>query len=217
MKIDPPVDAQKLLSEFFKRLEGDQASQILTSLEACMHGENVSLINIVPVPGKATWESRGPLTIVTLPGSEGLTGPELIARLDDQGKRLSDEAQLIMRSENFKPTHPGFVHKVVLLKANYWMENDKRTIQVVQAEGVLRKWSELHMEVMPMIRGCFSDRQLEKMGLRWIMGMHKPIVVKNRPRLLLVSRGLFGRYLGVHSAYPDSSCLSSGAFAWSIP
>ena len=171
------AEAHGTIKDINDKLAGEGASEYLEHLKAVGRGENPFPVNVVSVPGKATWESKGELIYITLPPSEGVTGPQWIERLENQDKQLSDDAKAVLNSKDFKPTAPGFVHRIVALKATFWKRDSDRTTKVIQAEGVLRKWLELHPEAVCIIRECFSDKQLEKMDIFWIAGIHKPIEV----------------------------------------
>jgi len=209
--------ARGTLSDINEKLAGEDASQYLEHLKAVGRGENPFPVNVVSVPGKATWESKGDLIYITLPPSEGVTGPQWIERLENQDEQLSDDVKATLNSKDFKPTAPGFVYRIVALKATFWKKDSGRTTKVIQAEGLFRKWLELHPEAVCIIRECFSDKQLEKMGIFWIAGIHKPIEVDGDPHFLSAFRHDGGGWLFAFWAFPDFHWGDAGAFAWSLP
>ena len=211
------ADARGVIDDINEKLASEGASEYLERLKAVGRGENPFPVNVVSVPGKAAWETRGDLIYITLPPSEGVTGPQWIEYFDEQDIKLSDDAKAVLQSEAFRPTAPGFVHRIVALRATFWKKDSERTTKAIQAEGLLRKWLELHPEAVCIIRKCFSDKQLEKMGLLWIVGIHKPIEVLGLPRFLGVNRNDVGGWLSAHWANPDDDWNDDGAFAWSLP
>ncbi|MEI7709750.1 MAG: hypothetical protein WCI76_03485 [bacterium] len=154
---------------------------------------------------------------ITLPPSEGITGPQWIDDLESLDCKLSDDAKTALRSPHFRPTVPGTVHKIVALRATFWKKDSERKTKAVQAEGAKRKWVETHPEAVCIFRKCFSDKQLEKMGLLWIVGIHKPIEVGGGPRFLSADRRVGGRWFDADYASPDDRWRDAGAFFWSLP
>lgn len=209
-------DARGTLSDIHEKLAGEDASQYLEYLKAVGRGENPFPVNVVSVPGTATWESKGDLIYITLPPSEGVTGPQWIQYFDEQDINLSDDAETLLQSKAFQPTALGFIHKIVALRATFWKKDSERTTKAIQSEGVLRKWLETHPEAVCILRKCFSDKQLEKLGLLWIVGIHKPIGFDGYLRFLFAVRSSDGRWLDADSANPDAEWGDLGAFFWSL-
>lgn len=210
-------DARGTLNDITEKLAGENASEYLERLRAVGRGENPFPVNVVSISGKATWESKGDLIYITLPPSEGVTGPQWIEYFSEQDINLSDDAKTLLQLKAFLPTVPGFVHKIVALRATFWKKNSERTTKAIQDEGVLRKWLETHPEAVCILRKCFSNKQLEKMGLWWIVGIHKPIVVYGDPRFLNADRHAYRWWLDTSCAHSDDEWNDSGAFFWSLP
>ena len=211
--------ADPTLRDLGVKLASENGSEHLEQLKAPLRGENLFPVNVVSVPGKVTWETKGDLIYITLPPSEGVTGLQWIEYFAENDTRLSDDAQTALRSPDFKPTVPDFVHKIVALRATFWKKDSERTTKAIQAEGVSRKWLETHAEAVCIFRKCFSNKQLEKMGLLWMVGIHKKIEVHGRPHFLGVGvgRGGVGGWLGTDYASPVNEWRGGGAFFWSLP
>jgi len=105
--------------------------------------------------------------------SDGTTGPEWIKRLEKKSFRLSDYAKGIFRSSGFKPTK-GVKYEIVILKGLLFEDNDRIT-KNIRAEADKRKLDKPNAEVTCLIRENFSDKDIEAMGLTWIVTMHEPI------------------------------------------
>ena len=210
-------EAQSTLGDLGVKLASENGDQVLEGLKAYLRGENVFPVNVVSIPGKATWETKGDLIYITLPPSEGVTGPQWIEYFAEQDLNLSDDAKTLLQSEAFQPTVPGFIHRVVALRATFWKKDSERITKVIQAEGVARKWLETYPEAVCIFRECFSDKQLKKMGLWWIVGIHKPFEVYGSLRFLYANRYAYGRWLNTHYANPDDKWYDHGAFFWSLP
>jgi hypothetical protein len=209
--------ARGTLNDIIEKLAGEEASVHLERLKAVGRGENPFPVNVVSVPGRATWQAKGDLIFITLPPSEGVTGPQWIEYFDELDIKLSDDAQTVLRSGDFQPAATGTIHRLVALRATFWKKDPERTTRAIQDEGAIRKWLETQPEAVCIFRKCFSDKQLEKMGLLWIVGIHKPIEVGGSPRFLFANRGGGGRWLYAVWAYPGDGWNDKGAFFWSLP
>ena len=206
--------ASKILDDIREKLFGKDGCKHLECLEAVGRGENPFPVSVFD---KATLEAKDNLIYITLPPSEGITGPSWIDYFYEKDFKLSAEAQVALKSKAFEPTLPGFVHRIVVLRANFWKKDPERINKDIWAEGVSRKWLETHPEAVCLIRKCFSDRQLKDMGLEWIVGIHKPIVVLGKPHFLFARRIGETRCLDARNARPDCEWNEYGAFAWSLP
>ena len=211
------AEAQPTLGDLGVKLGSEQGSEILEGLKAYLRGENPFPVHVVSVPGKASWESKGDLIFITLPPSEGVTGQQWIEYFDDNDINMSDDAKTVLSSEAFQPTAPGTIHRIVALKAIFWKKDSARTTENIQAEGISRKWLEAHPEAVCIFRKCFSDKQLKKMGIFYLVGIHKPIEVCGDPRFLIADRRGDGRWFDTGCANPDNKWFVSGAFFWSLP
>ena len=211
------VEVEPVMSDLHTQIGGKNGDQVFGALKSILRGENLFPVNVVSVPGKATWETKGDLIYITLPPSEGVTGLQWIEYFAENDIRLSDDAQTALRSPDFKPTAPGFVHKIVALRATFWKKDSERTTKAIRAEGVSRKWLETHAEAVCIFRKCFSNKQLEKMGLWWMVGIHKKIEVHGHLHFLGVGRGGDGGWLDSVYAGPGGGWDDGGAFFWSLP
>src|SRR3990167_9358199 len=105
--------------------------------------------------------------------SDGTTGPQWIERLEGKGFRLSDYAKSVLRSPDFKPTS-GVTTEIAILKGMLFADNDRIT-KKIRAEADKRKLTKSNAEVACLIRENFSDKEIEALGLWWIVAMHEPI------------------------------------------
>jgi hypothetical protein len=130
--------------------------------------------------------------------SDGTTGFRWIERLEKQGFRISDYAKSILKSSDFVPTS-GTITEIAVLKGMLWNDN-KRITKNIRAEADNRSLTKPNAEVACLIREKFSDKEIEAMGLWWIVAMHKPIKDSvGDPSLLYASRSVDGLWL--HTAY----------------
>lgn len=134
--------------------------------------------------------------------SDGTTGPEWERWYDENGYNLSDEARFILNSPDFKATN-GMTIEVAILKGILFKDNDRIT-KNIRAEADKRKLSKPNAEVICLIRKNFSDKEIEAMGLWWIIAMHEPINDSDGdPDLLLADRHGGGRWLDAYHDRPD--------------
>lgn len=145
--------------------------------------------------------------------SDGTTGPEWERWYDENGYNLSDEARFILNSPDFKATN-GMTIEVAILKGILFEDNDRIT-KNIRAEADKRKLSKPNAEVICLIRKNFSDKEIEAMGLWWIIAMHEPINDSDGdPDLLIASRIVVGRWLLAYDGRPGGRWSRDSGFAF---
>lgn len=132
--------------------------------------------------------------------SDGTTGEDWIKRLEGNGFRIRDYSKYVLRSPDFKPTS-GVTTEVAVLKGMLFDENDRFT-KKIRAEAEKRKLSKPNAELACLIRDKFTDKEIEQMGLGYIVAMHEPINDHTGDPVLLDAR--YGRWLGAY--YNSSGC-----------
>ncbi len=105
--------------------------------------------------------------------SDGTTGEGWVARLENKGFRVNDYAKQVLRSPDFKPSS-GIATEIVVLKGSLFKDDDRIT-KNIRAEADKRKLAKPNAEVACLIREKFTDKEIEAMGLMWIVVMHEPI------------------------------------------
>ncbi len=147
--------------------------------------------------------------------SDGTTGEDWIKRLESNGFRVGDYAKQVLRSSDFKPTN-GVTTEVVVLKGMLFEDNDRIT-KNIRAEADKRKLSKPNAELACLIREKFTDKEIEAMGLIWIVAMHEPINdFGGDPSLLDASRSGGGRWLSAYRDGPDYGWLRDRGFAFAV-
>ena len=145
--------------------------------------------------------------------SDGTTGEEWIKRLEGKGFRIGDYAKSMLRSKDFKPTK-GVTYEIAVLKGMLFEDNERITSKI-RAEADKRKLTKPNAEVACLIREMFSDKELEAMGLWWIVAMHEPIKDSDGdPYLLLADRNDDGRWLHAFYDYPVGRWGRGDGFAF---
>ncbi len=147
--------------------------------------------------------------------SDGTTGKAWITRLKSRGLRVGDYAKQVLRSPDFKPTS-GVTTEVAVLKGMLFEDND-RTTKKIRAEADRRKLSKPNAELACLIREKFTDKEIEAMGLWYIVAMHEPINDSvGDPRLLCADRVGGGRWLNACSGRPGGGRLRDRGFAFAV-
>ena len=147
--------------------------------------------------------------------SDGTTGEDWIKRLEGNGFRVGDYAKQVLRSPDFKPTN-GVTTEVAVLKGMLFEDNDRIT-KKIRAEADKRKLSKPNAELACLIREKFTDKEIEAMGLWYIVAMHEPINVSDGgPRLLDAYRFDVGRWLNASYDRPGLRWNRVHGFAFAV-
>ena len=147
--------------------------------------------------------------------SDGTTGEEWIKRLEKKGFRVGDYAKSILCSEDFKPTN-GVITEIAVLKGMLFNDSDRVT-KKIRAEADSRQLTKPNAEVACLIREMFTDKEIEAMGLVYILTMHEPIKDSGGDLGLLgVCRGGDGRWLGACCGSPGFRWFLVGGFAFVV-
>lgn len=145
--------------------------------------------------------------------SDGTTGPRWIERLEKQGFRISNWAKSVLNSSDFLPTS-GITTEIAVLKGLLWSDNQRIT-KNIRAEADNRKLTKPNAEVACLIREKFTDKEIETMGLVWIVAMHEPIRDSGGdPDLLDARRDGDGRWLGAACDGPGRRWRRGDGFAF---
>ncbi len=162
-----------------------------------------------------SWREEDDVTYFSVT-SDGTTGEDWIKRLEGNGFRVGGYAKQVLRSPDFKPTS-GVTTEVAVLKGTLFEDNDRIT-KKIRAEADKRKLSKPNAELACLIRLKFTDKEIEDMGLWYIVAMHEPINDSGGgPGLLVASRGGHGRWLFAACGSPGGRWNSGGGFAFALP
>lgn len=160
-----------------------------------------------------TWTEKDGIIYFSVT-SDGTTGKQWIARLKSKGFRVSDYAKSVLRSKSFKPT--SGIYEIAVLKGEIFSDNERIT-KNIRKEAKNRKLSAPKAEVACLIREKFSDKELEAMGLYWIVAMHEPIKDSDGdPVLLSALRDDYGSWLYAFYGRPDNGWNRSDGFAFVV-
>ena len=147
--------------------------------------------------------------------SDGTEGEDWIKRLEGKGFRVGNYAKQMLRSPDFKPTN-GLTTEVAVLKGMLF-EDQSRTTKKIRAEADKRKLVVPNAELACLIREKFTDKEIEAMGLIWIVAMHEPVSDSDGvPGLLGASRSDSGQWLYACCVFPDGRWGREGGFALAV-
>lgn len=184
------------------KLGGEEAA------DAFLRGETT-----VCVPDRF-WREQDGIIYFTV-ASDGTSGEDWITRLEGNGMRLSDYAKSVLRSSDFKPTS-GVIYEIAVLKGMLFSDSDRVT-KKIRTEAQARNFSTPNAEIACLIRDKFTDKEIEAMGLTWIITMHNPITDSGgRPGLLDADRNDGGSWLRTYWGYPGSKWLRESGFAFVV-
>lgn len=158
------------------------------------------------------WREEGGVIYFSVT-SDGATGEEWIKRLESKGFRLSNCAQRVLRSSDFKPTN-GVITRIAVLKGILFGDNDLST-KKIRTEANKRGLVVPKAEVACLIREKFPKEEIEAMGLCWIVTMHEPIKdFDGDPRLLGSDHSGRGCWLSAYFDGPGIVWFREGGFAF---
>jgi hypothetical protein len=122
--------------------------------------------------------------------SDGETGEGWVTRLRKKNILLSECAVTMLRDTAFQPTS-GVTTEIVVLRGSFFMDHERNTNNI-REEGKRRHLLTPNAEVACLIREKFTNKELEEMGLLWVVVMHEPIKDEYSDPRLLASINFYG-------------------------
>ena len=95
--------------------------------------------------------------------SQGLTGQEWINKFESEGRILSSEVKIILRSKAFIPTN-GVIYKLVIIRGAQFAYGE-RTIANVRELAYSKGYFKARLEIACLLRELISDDKAKKMSL----------------------------------------------------
>ena len=204
--VDLPIEVLRVLDDLVGKLLNENGQQWLSELKKFLRKEECWI---------PRWTEREGVIYFSVT-SDGTTGPQWIERLKKKGFRISDWAESLLKSDDFKPTN-GVTTEVAVLKGMLWKDSDRITSNI-RAEADKRKLEKPNAEVACLIRERLADEDIEAMGLWWIVTMHEPIKDSDGVlRLLLAHRSDGGRWLSTAYGSSDIRWRDDAGFAFVAP
>lgn len=147
--------------------------------------------------------------------SDGTEGVDWIKRLEGNGFLIGVYAKQVLRTPSFKPTS-GVTTEVAVLKDMLFKDKDLIT-KKIRTEADERKLLKPNAELACLIRLKFTDKEIEAMGLIWIVAMHKSINDSRiGPLLLCAGRDSCGRWLDAIIGRPGMRWDRDSGFAFAV-
>src|SRR3989338_3344003 len=128
----------------------------------------------VAQPPKRWREVNGVIYLaVTL--DKSTTGEKWVTRTDKKGNRVEETyGKPVLRSRDFTSSAAG-TYEIAILKGLLFTDDDRVT-QKIRDKATEMKLADPNADIACLIREQFSDKEIEEMGLWWIVTMHEPIV-----------------------------------------
>lgn len=147
--------------------------------------------------------------------SNGMTGPQWIEHFEKKGIQLPKLAKDVLLSSKFKPTN-GVTTEIAVLKGMLFEDNDRITSNI-RAKADKRKFAKPNAELGCLIRDMFTDKEIEAMGLVWIVAMHEPIEDSDGDLSLLgMCRAVDGHWLDAYFGKPSHGWNRVSGFAFAL-
>ncbi len=145
--------------------------------------------------------------------SNGMMGEEWITHFDRRGIKIGDYAKQLLRSKEFKASPKGTVYQIAVIKGEFFSDETRVTSKIC-LEGDRRKYTKPNAEVACLIRDLFTNEEIKKMGLLWIVAMHEPINDSHGgPGLLYANAYDSGPWLDAYYGEPDRRWRRENGFA----
>jgi hypothetical protein len=190
--------------DLLEKLQGRDGERWYQDLTKFLRGELYS---------SKRWTEKDGVIYFTIT-SNGKTGDDWITHFEGKKLPVGSYAQSVLRHKNFKPTKAGTVHNITVLKGELFSDEDRIT-KNIRAEAKKRKMTDPHAEVACLIRDAFSNKEIEEMGLSWIITMHEPIPDSDGDPSVLGARGSGDYELDACRGILGSSWNRDGGFAFS--
>ena len=105
------------------------------------------------------------------------------------------------------------IYNVAVLKGELFTDRDRITSNI-RAEAKRRKFSPPPAELACLIRHKFTDEEIEKMGLLWVITFHEPIEDSDGDPHLLGTRWRVAFTLDTYWGRPDDEWRRKDGFAF---
>ncbi len=178
-------DVRGPLTTLMERLSGQDAAMWLRRLNRFNRGENpFEIPRIIEVT------------------SDGRNERQFISSLERAGYNISSQAKNILQETALVDLEEQ-THKLVIIRGK---EFDGECLTTnVHAEAEHRGYLIPPVEVAFLLREVISDKELEQMGLLWLIVMHEPIRHGGHLSLFSLNQANKGRNLDV-SVYHPNGC-----------
>ena len=180
-----------------------------------MNQRSITLVDPNDPRMNRRWHEKNEAIYSSLP-SNGMTGPGWVEHFRKKGTRLCPYAISMLLSREFRPTKGITTYQFAILRATYFEENDRVTWNI-RAEASERNFLTPNAELACLIRDCYTDDDIEAMGLSRIDVMHEPIKDSSGDLSVLgVLCGGNGPWLDRGSCFPSDVWPVGSGFAFEV-
>jgi hypothetical protein len=179
--------------------------------EPCEWEPTMPVIPTIPTP--TAWLVDDEASIHFTLTSNGFTSAQWESHFESRGWIISTPVRQLLHSAIEAPTD-GTTYNIVV----YTGKNERKTPNKICAVADKKGWVKTHWEVTCLIRDKFSDEQLDRMGVIYIITMHEHIKCSDGDFVLLGSTRSGNRNgLSAHGGRPDDYWYMHPGFAFEIP
>ena len=153
-----------------------------------------------------------------------ITGAEEIKRIEASGYRIGDWARSCLTStkaDGYDKNHRLVAekeYKIVLIPGKEIAKDSDRTTKDLQKLAEKYGYDKPLAGIVPRVRESISDKQMEEMGIWYIVALHDPIIGSDGdPGVLSSVRSDDGLWLSGYWDDPDDEWGDGGAFAFLVP
>jgi len=134
-----------------------------------------------------------------------MSGQDWIKHFQVKGINIGHYVQMILIA-GFMPSKKGTVYNLVIVKGELFSDNNRTTSKIRENAYLSGMYKPENVEIACLVREMFTDEEIEKMGLYWIVTMHEPVTISGRCSFLL-GMDLRGRSSGKlwFNVYDDKS------------
>ena len=160
---------QLVLSTMNKaKLNQERAQRLIDNGEKFQEG----IVKLINELSALDWTEKDGVICFSIT-SDGTTGPDWICRLEKEYSWISKWVKEILNSPDFNPTS-GVTTEIAVLKGELFSDRE-RTTDNIRSEADKRKLQTPNAEVACLISEKFTNKEIEAMGLSYIVTMHKPV------------------------------------------
>lgn len=143
-----------------------------------MRKEDIEMSKNATTPAVSTeqlWRKEGNGIIRFAVTSNGMTGPEWIEHLKNKGCDVVPPVENILRSKQFEPTK-GITTEIAVVTESILSTSHHTLLQIKSAAKEKGMMGNLNLEIACLIRDSITREDILKMGLLYLVVMHRPVV-----------------------------------------
>jgi hypothetical protein len=163
----------------------------------------------------SSWHEQDGIIYLNLPPIDDTIDSNLFEYLEKEGVKMGGFGKRIL---NQADTHckEGALSKLAILKGEYFTDSN-RTTKNISIQGEFLGMKKPNLRDACRVRKYFTEEDIQKMGIDWIIIMHEPFKYEEEYPILL-GTGQRDKVPWLYPIYdiPDSILDVGGGFAFSI-